>query len=696
MKKHNWVGETESKKSPKSSKHHRPKLLRKSSSLPNLTTKTHVLEPVFTIDRFRDSEDGQTVWVFNLPISKKKSRSLQNGGTPTIALPKMSREEIKNELTRPTTDCTITTDKDNRDQCKLTTSLKNKEILSFGRGTFNAVFSNTLFDDCDPEKQLLRVSINSFFSDYQVNEAVNEIYYSLIAADAGIGPKIYKFGSMVDSKNKKQIYIYLVMDRVDGCDIHKLLSKKKFPSTATSTSYCSSEDYPENFVPHFETILDKCIDQLYRAGTECGLLMMDSKPMNTLTTNDGQQVYVIDYDAKCMLNMEEDEDEDADSNSDVGPEISEDTKEKTKENTKEMYGITNVILFLCNLYQYFILYDNMEKEFHDFKQGIGKIVIQKLKEQYYKSTNFEHILDFIQDLYFYDPVFPKICHHYQYVQSEMLKIRYFIPYKLTFIQIYQMQRFNRIEQKDKDKYKQLNTFFISPTKDYPMAVNKTKDHMFKCVYTDKSGQIHTKIFDPHSSAKVYSLNRLCIPGKTPLDFTPFDFERQEDRDNILEYIKTLIGTYLKEFLKKEYEKVKQKQIELHLFHSQLIPTIEESVEEPSHKKRKVPDLDQYEKEMNKIVSEIDDIEKIIYHKYGEIKTKLETIYTNDYKENLNYFNRSYKEQSKYKEDMNEMNLFSEIKFYSKMYGIIGDDNEPFTVRYDNLLDEQQSMFESLM
>jgi hypothetical protein len=55
---------------------------------------------------------------------------------------------------------------------------------------------------------------------------------------------------------------------------------------------------------------------------------------------------------------------------------------------------------------------------------IGYIIINKLKEQYYEFTQ---ISDFIQYIYFDEPMFTKVCSYYQYVQREILKIRYFVP-----------------------------------------------------------------------------------------------------------------------------------------------------------------------------------------------------------------------------------------------------------------------------
>jgi hypothetical protein len=193
-------------------------------SLPNLLTKTHKLTPIYKIDRLivqRDvlNKDENTVWIFNLPVADKKSRSLQNGGTHLDVLEKMSLEEIKEHLIRPSgLSCTIKEHKDNN-TCGLQTNHMQNEVLSFGKGGFNAVFSHNLFADCDSTKQVLRISIKSLDTnnyDNKIEEAIYEIYYSLIAAESEIGPQIYKFGSMVDRQDPTKLYIYIVMDLIDG------------------------------------------------------------------------------------------------------------------------------------------------------------------------------------------------------------------------------------------------------------------------------------------------------------------------------------------------------------------------------------------------------------------------------------------------------------------------------------------------
>jgi len=738
-----------------------PSLRLTSRSLPNLRTsiQIHVVNPIFKIKRVPGLKDmtkdtnGNMVWFFNIPQPTDKTQkyvtnSLQNGGAIGEIKP-MPVDEIEERLINPSgMSCSLT---ENTDNCRL--NINGTDILSFGRGTFNAVFDEIIFKDCDPTKHILRISIKSLdirthnppYNNDQITEAVNEIYYSLVAANWKIGPKIYKFGSMVDSENPSNVYIYIVMERVDGCDIHKLLNKIEYPPLTNTTNYCDSVDYPVDFVTKFESIIIESIKQLTIAGTTCGLLMMDSKPQNMLTTKDGGTVYVIDYDEKFMF-----------------------YEEKSQE-TKIMYGKINVILFLCNLYYYFVLSDIKNTKKEQFKTIIGKRILEKIKKEYYESPDFEQIRDYIQELYFSEEEFTNICHHYKYVQSEMLKIRFLIPYHLTFYQIYQMQELNKAIT---------STFFIEhPTvsiikKKYPIRVEKrtlgSKKFLYKIeiepakpAKPGKPGvkaKIQVQVKEPYDSIVVYSINRLCINTSG----VPFDFKIQDIRGNltayaqnnpITQYNKKIINEHAKLLWDIEYELVNnfitvcnmKREYEYRKNNSELetktaeldqnTTILESASDEPTNKKRKLvhnadsskdPNTDKIDQEIEYLKTETEEADNTFKERFLYLNN---SIYNDEYDEYSSYDNvisidklknnttlqlridlklqqirgiyeSNYKKNFEYFFDSKNY-TFGFIRKYSIYYNIITETpepslkNPPFVVDYDNLLTKQSSILKIL-
>lgn len=364
-------------------------------------------------------------------------------------------------------------------------------VISFGKGSYNAVFTNDIFADCmDKDKYILRISTKSI---HRVDDAdktkefAYEIYYGLIAADKDIGPKIYKFGIMIDEKDANRLYFYSIIERINGCDIKTFVSKTHDAALSdTETSYCVKETYPSDIVAKFKQIVDQSIAKLTKTGAECGLIMMDTKPMNMMITNDGNTVYVIDYDRKFVL--------------------------EAKKKPIQMYGKINVLLFLSSLFITIIHHihttnpkpASFETTIHN---QFGKYVIDKLNSEYYLHGSFEEIRNYIQNLYFKQSMFQNICHHYKYAETELMKIRYFTKYNLTVKQMFDIAGDKNV------------AFFISNNTSNPMLITKDdRDKMnrnYVLEYIDMpSGKLKTSTLAQDIPMWAYSINRLCVNKDT--------------------------------------------------------------------------------------------------------------------------------------------------------------------------------------
>jgi hypothetical protein len=370
-------------------------------------------------------------------------------------------------------------------------------IISFGKGTYNAVFTNDIFTDCMDEKYILRISTKSI---HRVDDAAKtidfayEIYYGLIAANKDIGPKIYKFGIMIDEKDANRLYFYSIIERIDGCDIKTFVSKTPNANADNNqSSYCVKATYPNDIVKKFKEIVDQSITKLTKTGDECGLLMMDTKPMNMMLSNDGNTVYVIDYDRKFVL--------------------------EAKKPPSKMCGKINVLLFLSSLFMTIIHHIHttnpksapFETTIHN---QFGKYVIDKLNSEYYLNTDFNHIRKYIQDLYFKQPMFQNICHHYKYAETELMKIRYFTKYNLTVKQMFDIAGDTNV------------AFFLSNNTSNPMWITKDNSDQtnrnYVLEYIDMhSGNLETTTLAQDIPMWAYSINRLCVNNQDKSQCTTF-------------------------------------------------------------------------------------------------------------------------------------------------------------------------------
>jgi hypothetical protein len=395
-----------------------------------------------------------------------------------------------------------------------------QQLVLINLGGNNALYDTSIFRGLGFDKQnhILRISITSSkagsFTDF-----VYECCYGIIAADKGIGPNIYLCGAMRSNTKQDEYYLYSIIERIDGCDIHKFLSKKSPlppppgpppspsfgllpppPGPPTSNNYCSVSNYPaDTTIDKFKEIINTSIDKLKEAGTECGFLMMDSKPQNILMTKDATKIYVIDYDNYFM--------------------VYEEPQASNAEN-REMYGKINVILFLANAYDSIANYLTDDS----LKRLFGKYIFEKLQNEYYNHATFTKIQTYIQTLYFDNPVFIKLCHHYLYTECGLLKIRYFTKYELSFNQMNQYAGDNMIFFGATDP--------PSPQKSYkfPVFVSADKDDgiLIRYIQTMDNGSMAVeemqKTYETkYKMTRVFSLNRLCItnPSQQGILFDPY-------------------------------------------------------------------------------------------------------------------------------------------------------------------------------
>jgi hypothetical protein len=317
--------------------------------------------------------------------------------------------------------------------------------VSFGKGGFNAVFNNDNFDECIGDNYILRVSIrplvlsSSEGSKYYSN-FLEETRLGIIASEHGIGPKIYKIGIMVDINDTTQVHFYSIIERITGYDAAVMIRSGKFKATdptsftvsdvifdpyAVDGTVSEAEHIADMNIKVIDAVLELTIEKLKIAGKDCGFLMMDNKPPNTMVTehpteDDVPFVYLIDYDPQFTL-------------------LSDDPI------TRELYARINVVLFLCNAHIYSKNEHDASKTTKKNSETLRDLVFKKLEREYYNLVGvigFEHIRDYIQQLYFTVSGFAHITHHYHYADSDLLRIHYFVLYKDLPIK-YVMDRMDR-------------------------------------------------------------------------------------------------------------------------------------------------------------------------------------------------------------------------------------------------------------
>jgi len=503
---------------------------------PNHNTSPIHMKPYKSPDKSQDKSPmpvNDTVVFCEIPIVNTGSSRGQRGGDPCLPLGLMKTREITKQLNEWSG---FTCAMDNK-RCSdkilaiVTKTRKgsNQSILSLGQGGFNAVFPNEVFKDCAGPDKMLRISIRSFdpTTDTKVyNDIIKEIEYGLVAAHENIGPKIYKFGLMPDSKHRSTFYFYCVIERVIGCDISDLFRKTvtmSIPSTHTMTTrsktsrsvgpspkpvvdMCLKTEYAPDFENRMKAIIVKCIAKLKEVGNTCGFLMMDSKPPNMLTTKNGQTVYVIDYDSQFM-------------------------KVDTGVDTKAMYGKINVILFLSHLYKFTVIGNHKSIYGGTNTNEIGIFVFQKLIEEYYASRNFKTIQNYMQYLYFANAEFANISHHYGYTDTHLLKIRYLVRYKELYFH-------------DMIIGSQKTLMFVSKSAYDPILAREENGQIY-WAYKDFENNVymvnHVSKFD--DSLEVYSLNDLYINAAGSAVFK--DRETPEESNlAAIEYTKQKIVDFL--------------------------------------------------------------------------------------------------------------------------------------------------------
>ena len=368
----------------------------------------------------------------------------------------------------------------NNGKIQYNTSNSQQSLKFIANGTFNALYEPDFFTAFNNTDHILRISRTPIDD---VKESIYEICYGILAADKNIGPKIYRYGTMPDMTNSSSFYFYSIIERIDGSDIHKLILNQ-LPKMNTNI-------FATNTNNTFETVIDSAIDKLRRAGTECGFLMMDSKPANVMVSKDETNVYVVDYDQHFIYKF----------NPKTSP-------------SQELYGKINVILFLANTYVGILKYINSSHLDENLGKPVGTYIFNQLKSEYYHNTDFENIQTFIQQLYFKYGNLLSVCHHYSLVQQGLLKIRYLTKYSLSYHQMSQYADKDIIFFTDRGKVKH--------SYDYPIYIESKNNDI--TVYDLKhlsSGIIVDKNLKPYNEfCNVFSFNRLCINNRDA--YTPFE------------------------------------------------------------------------------------------------------------------------------------------------------------------------------
>ena len=417
------------------------------------------------------------------------------------------------------------------------TNTGNSKLLSFiHRGGNNALYYPDSFKGFNRKKHILRIYLHTFNDTDYLNNLLYETVYTILAADKSIGPNIYQYGLMISKRDTTQYYFYSIIERINGCDISTFADKKTMSALPTPTAtICDRWNYPKDIIlDKFNDIIGKSIEQLKRVGTECGFLMMDSKPENVMYSADSDQVYVIDYD-KHML----------------------DALPNTVNTTNAtMYGTINVILFLIHTYNY--ICKNMESGQIDKTIGTAFVqhIFEKLNDEYYTNGEyFIDIRDYIQELYFTNLQFIRVCHHYSYTELGLLRIRYFTEYILSFDQMLlysnkQVMFFNAV-------YTQLppttSAAQLPPPHNsykYPIYIEQPNPEKLLIRSVNRRvGGILSKEFEYTNKSnfcKVYSLNRLCIMN----NYIPFDYlDLTNPYDNVQHTNSVLCGTQYNEHIK---------------------------------------------------------------------------------------------------------------------------------------------------
>ncbi len=391
------------KKQKQTQKHKSPYKTQKQEYTIDVETLPHIEAiPVFTLERLEVLGDDNTVMrpkhtilFFEMPSFRGSDKSSsQKGGTDVCEeLTEKDKTILKNDIfTRHLYDCKV----DNTKK-KIILERDGKRLRSFGKGGFNAVFDNDDFDECKGKQYIIRVSIRPIDTTTPkgqsiIDEYIKETRLGIIAAEAGIGPKIYKIGIMRNVDNLDEVYFYSIIERITGYEIGRMIDKGNF-NIAADLDLVSGT-------------LDQCIEKLKRAGSECGWLLMDAKPPNAMVTVDDidepSSVYLVDFDPGFIL--------------------------ETTPNTDlaEMYGIINVLLFLCHSYVHYGIRADASELTYKHR------IIDKIGEYYFKATgtmDYASIRKKLQELYLENRQFTSICHHYSYVESDLLHIMYLKLYE---------------------------------------------------------------------------------------------------------------------------------------------------------------------------------------------------------------------------------------------------------------------------
>ena len=178
-----------------------------------------------------------TILFFEMPSFRGSDKSSsQKGGTDVCKeLTERNETSLKHDIfTRDLYTCKV----DNSSK-KLILERAGKQLTSFREGGFNAVFDNDDFDECKGEQYIIRVSIlpivvHTTKGQNTIDQYIKETQLGILAAEAGIGPKIYKIGIMRNVDNLDEVYFYSIIERISGYDVGRMIHKAKYSAQPDS------------------------------------------------------------------------------------------------------------------------------------------------------------------------------------------------------------------------------------------------------------------------------------------------------------------------------------------------------------------------------------------------------------------------------------------------------------------------------
>lgn len=665
------------------------------------------------------------VFFCEIPTIKHQTHHGQKGGgCPPIT--DMSLEQVKQQLIRNTSglSCDVA-NFSTTCRTEITNGTDSITIFSLGQGSFNAVFKNEIFGDCTQDKHILRISIASYLPEQfysKLNELANEIYYGLIAAKAGIGPKIYKFGIMADSKDSNKVYLYSLIERIDGCDIHSLVDKttvlpipntnvgsldsvdfktpqsQSFSSDEYTTPYSnstySSSELPSQSIRSTDTV--ELLKQLQYA-VEPYIFHSNSPrkhksprtPKSSNTSKSSRTTRKSDT-----------------TNSSVESYCSSDTYPQDFESVfQQIINQSIVQLMKAGTECGFLMMDSKSPNMLTTNDGKTVYVIDYDAKFMLRSDDIEtkhmygkiNVILFLSFVYYVSILYKsphlypkgapntlgkfvlaKLKEHY-YESADFEKVRDFMQdlyfenvmfhtvvhhYKYTELELLKIRYFTKyfltLNEIQKIQKNQL-TVFRDGSLQYPIFVVKdTSDpNKSKCVYSSSDGSIKLDEVPTNNCMWVYTIHRLCVGTSTQC----VTFEREKQPEYI-DYVDSVLIPEYKLFLYHYFKHV--------VTDITIQPIFNEILNNSESIEQKLPGIETC------LGTSYDNLKLTVNGGVDPFRTKL----LNDFEHTVN-------------DHEHEVKLFSDMVFLSKYYGLLDNTDTTFDIDYSKLHEEQNRIFSHL-